>query len=354
MIFDPLLDLFRGKAITIPPLDGAFRPNAALDAATVLQEIAAPDNLCATPEGAMFSSDGALHAVAKDGTSSAAPVAVYPSEITALAMRDGRRAIALADGRLILGDAETELPPEVRCITALAFGGDGALFLCNGSSTHPATDWTVDLMEKGQSGSVWRIDPDTGQATCLARQLAFPNGILVHGTDLVISESWRHRLLRLPHSGGQPAVLLDKLPGYPGRLQPARDGGAWLAIFAPRNRLVEFVLQEDAYRADMLREVPRRHWIAPSLSASDSFLDPLQCGAVKTMGIRKPWAPSRSYGLAVRLNAALQPVASYHSRANGARHGVTSIAEIGGRVWVAARGGHVILDLGPSEEAGGR
>ena len=29
MILDPVLDLFRGRAVTIPPMDGAFRPNTA-------------------------------------------------------------------------------------------------------------------------------------------------------------------------------------------------------------------------------------------------------------------------------------------------------------------------------------
>ena len=35
MIFDPLLNLLRGRAITIPPMDGAFRANTALDEAPV-------------------------------------------------------------------------------------------------------------------------------------------------------------------------------------------------------------------------------------------------------------------------------------------------------------------------------
>ena len=39
MILDPILDIFRGKAITIPPLDGAFRPNTRLDDAPVLAEL---------------------------------------------------------------------------------------------------------------------------------------------------------------------------------------------------------------------------------------------------------------------------------------------------------------------------
>ena len=51
----------------------------------------------------------------------------------------------------------------------------------------------------------------------------------------------------------------------------------------------------------MMAEVPPDHWIAPALSSRRSFLEPLQCGAIKTMGVHKPWSPSRSYGLVVRL-----------------------------------------------------
>ena len=35
-LLDPILDLFRGKAVTIPPMDGALRPNTALDDAEVV------------------------------------------------------------------------------------------------------------------------------------------------------------------------------------------------------------------------------------------------------------------------------------------------------------------------------
>src|SRR5262249_51654376 len=145
--------------------------------------------------------------------------------------------------------------------------------------------------------------------------------------------------------------VLSKLPGYPARLAPAADGGAWLALFAPRNRLIEFILEEDAYRAEMLREVPPEHWIAPTLSSGANFLEPLQCGGVKTMGIHKPWSPSRSYGLIVRLDSALRPVASFHSRANGRRHGITSVLDLDGRVLAASKGGGVILDLGQAGTA---
>ena len=44
-MFARALDLFRGKAITIPPMDGALRPNTILDDAPSLLDIARPDNL---------------------------------------------------------------------------------------------------------------------------------------------------------------------------------------------------------------------------------------------------------------------------------------------------------------------
>ena len=93
-------------------------------------------------------------------------------------------------------------------------------------------------------------------------------------------------------------------------------------MFAPRNRLVEFVLQEDDYRSDMLAEVPPDHWIAPALSSRRSFLEPLQCGAIKTMGVHKPWSPSRSYGLVVRLDAQYAPAVqpAQPRRRHAARH----------------------------------
>ena len=78
-----------------------------------------------------------------------------------------------------------------------------------------------------------------------------------------------------------------------------------------------------------------------------SFLEPLQCGGVKTMGIHRPgrlaafptgWWSNWTPGFA--------RMASFHSRADGRRHGVTAIAEFAGRTLPAAKGGDVVLDIG--------
>ena len=41
----------------------------------------------------------------------------------------------------------------------------------------------------------------------------------------------------------------------------------------------------------------------------------------------------------------VQPIGSFHSRANGKRHGITSCVEIDGRLLATSKGGHVIIEL---------
>jgi hypothetical protein len=349
VIFDPIVDLFRGKAVTIPPMDGALRPNTVLDECHAVAEIESADNLCFDGDRVLFSSGRDVFALPGPGAAKPVSFARYDATVTALAAESGLRATALDDGNVIIEQGNRKqsfgAPDGFACPTALAFADSSTLLVCHGSSRHRATDWVVDLMEKNATGSIWKIDIASGAQACLARDLAFPYGAIVTPGGLVISEAWRHRLILISPTGGRPQPILSKLPGYPSRLGAAADGGAWLALFAPRNRLIEFVLLEDDYRADMMREISRDHWIAPALASSASFLEPLQCGGVKTMGIHKPWSPSRSYGLVVRLDRDMRPVASFHSRADGTRHGVTSVVEARGRLFASAKGGRTILSI---------
>lgn len=342
MIFDPILDIFRGKAVTIPPLDGAFRPNTALDDAPVFAQMPAPDNLVFW-QGRVVASSGP-NLMAPGGE----VLHRYGSHITALAVSPhGALAVGLADGSLSIAVAAVALPMDVRCITALAYGPDGRLWLANGSATLPASQWAADLMQKNASGSVW-VQEDGWQK--VAGGLAWPNGLLPDGVGAIVSEAWRHRLIRL--GDGKPRPVLESLPGYPARLAPAAGGGTWLALFAPRNRLIEFVLQETRYRHAMMAEVPPEFWISPALASGRSFLEPLQCGGIRMLGVHKAWSPSRSYGLVVRLDAQMTPQFSLHSRANGTRHGVTSVLDHQGQLYIASKGGDCILTGGHIELGG--
>jgi len=354
MWWDALLDPFRGKAVTIPPMDGAFRPNNELETAAVFAEAARPETLLVHQGRLLVASGNELLAYPLEG---GAPELFrrFDSAVTALAALPGDGlAVGLEAGelRILGGRFDGRVVGEVpgrrfNAPTAIAVAADGVLYVTDGSAHHRAGDWQNDLMEKGASGAVLRLDLLEGDSRVIADGLAWPAGILVEpDRSLIVAEASRHRLVRLTIDGrGRPTPVLANLPGYPARLTRAVGGGAWLALMAPRNRLVELVLTETAYREDMLATVHRDHWIAPQMSSGGSFLEPLQCGGVVTMGVRKPWAPARSYGLIARLDDRFRPVSSLHSRADGRRHGIKDVVEIGGALFVASKGGNAILAI---------
>ena len=343
-LLDPLLDFFRGKAVTIPPMDGALRPNTLLDDSEVVVAAIEPDNLAVLNGKLIYSSGHEVRQVSPKKT-----IAHFASPVTALAVSaDGTLAVGLEDGSLMIGTRKVD---GFNCITALAFH-QGALYLCNGSSDFAPSQWASDLMHRNQSGSVWRVDPATGSRVQLSSGLGYAFGLTLDAKAerVVVSESWAHRLVAIPLSGGRPVAVLPRLPAYPARIA-ATETGYLLALFAPLNRLVEFVLQEPEYRADMMREVDSRHWIAPTLSPAHSFLEPLQNGGVRSMGVHKPWSPTRSYGLVAELDHAFQPQTSYHSRANGRFHGVTSAIVWDDNIIAASKGGNHILRIATADGA---
>ena len=341
--------LGRGEAsITTPPMDGAFRPNDLLDAAAPILDTPAPDCLAVTSHGVVVSSGRSLFSVDRPG---GAPLASFDVEIGALAgLPDGGAVVGLIDGRIVFVGGQSDgktiaARPEATCITALAPARGRGLLVANGSASNGPAAWKRDLMEKNASGSVWLIEPAGGHKQ-LAGNLAYPYGLIEEADSVVVSESWRCALTRISSgANGRSEPVLESLPAYPARLSRGPDNAIWLALFAPRSQLVEFVLSEDRYRRRMIGEINPDHWIAPCLRAGLAPQEPTQQGGVRQLGVLKPWSPTRSYGLAARLDQAYRPNASFHSRANGRRHGVTSCLAIEGRLLFSAKGDGVVASL---------
>ena len=338
---------FRGTgeaSLAIPALDGAFRPNQAIEEATVLARIASPDNLAVAQGRLWFSSGRQLCATRESG--GVETLETLPKPVTAIAGQGDALAVALEGGTIVLRSQDRQLSlPSPGDVTALCFDGNSGLVVCIGSATRGVSQWSRDLLEGGRSGSVWHIDLQSGRTECLAADLGYAAGCAMdHDGSVLVSESWKHRLIRL-RKGKAPEIVVSSLPGYPSRIGHSGSGGFWVAVPAPLNQLVEFVLREDEFRRRMINEIETPHWIAPTLSPPDSFLNPMQQGAQRVLGMIKPWAPGMSYGLLVELDRRGQPIRSYHSRADGSRHGITSAVEFGDQIVLASKGSGNLLSM---------
>jgi len=335
----------RGEAaVTVPPLDGAFRPNRALDEAASRYPLVGVDCLAVVSGELLASCGSAIHRLDQGDWKKRSD---HGADILCLGVvgADGL-AIALATGEIAIEGGRFDgrryrAAEPLGCITAMVCTG-AELIIANGSATNGTADWQRDLLERNASGSIWRIDLESGTYSRLADGLAWPAGLALDAEGVVFSEAWRHQLVRI--AGTRLKVLHADLPAYPGRIAPATDG-YWMALFAPRSQLVEFVLREPAYRKRMMVEVPQSYWVAPRLRSGRSFYESLQGGGVKHLGLLKPWAPTMSAGLCVKLDSAFQPRSSLQSRADGRTHGTTSAAEHHGQVFIAARGDGLVVSL---------
>lgn len=342
--------LGRGEAtITVPSFDGALRPNQKLEAATTLLECAAPEDL-ATDGRTLYLADGRRLLRLDGGT--ATELRTFERPISALCtLADGGIALALGGREVRIYPNASSGEPSVtftdiafNAINALTSLDDGTLIATDGSATCGVDDWARDLMELNRSGRVFRLDPKAGSVKPLAAGLGYAFGACARGGGVLVSESWNHRLVYVA-DGRPPQVVLGHLPVYPSRLSKAAGGGYWLTAFTARTQLIEFVLREPAYRRRMMAEIDPAYWVAPRLRSGFSFKEPMQGAHLKTMGVIKPWAPPRSYGLVIRLNEDGKPLYSLHSRVDGIHHGVVAALEMGDNLILIAKGPGRVLKL---------
>jgi hypothetical protein len=342
----------------IPSMDGAFSPNDRLERTTPIGDpLPGADAIAEAPDGSICVSAGnKVWRLSGAGYANRSVFREFDCDVGALAFHpDGRllactaHGLAVVDGAgstALLADAEGE---KLNCLTAVAAAPDGTIFLSDGSTRHPAADWCVDLMELNALGRIVSCGPALENARILRRRLNYPGGLAVASNgQLWFTESFGHSLsrARVTAAGmiGPTEAVIRNMPGYPSRLALATGGGFWLSLFAVRTHLVEFILKEDDFRYEMMRTIPRPYWIAPVIPSTRDCLEPLQLGGLRALGIEKPWAPPRSYGLLARLDADGEVIETLHSRVGGKNHGITDAIETAQGVVIVAKGsGRVLL-----------
>ncbi len=340
--------LGRGSAsITVPVFDGALKANHLVEQAQVVAELDAPEDL-ATDGHSVYLADGPTLMELKGDTLQTVHRFEHP--LTALAcLPGGAFAVALAGREVRIhggahdGRSWSAVQDQPLCsVNAISVAANGDLLVTDASQQHAHEQWKHDLMQLGRTGRVVRLSPGDGSSRVLASGMQYAFGVCEVGNDVWASESWRHAPMVVGRTGKRvPAT--DELPGYPSRMSASSRGGVWLTCFTLRTQLVEFVLREKTYRKRMVEEIDPAYWIAPALNSGNTFMEPMQGAQLKMMGIVKPWAPPRSYGLVVRLDEQGRVLYSLHSRFDGKHHGIVAAVECAGRLYLVSKGRRRLL-----------
>lgn len=347
----------------IPVLDGAFSPNQRLDLARQLgEQFERPDDLALGPDGALYVSSGTaiIRCAAGDDFAQRTVFASFASPVGGLAWTaDGRLIacvskqglVALSSAGVVVGRLENAGGEPIACPTSVTVAVDGTIYATDGSRTNPPELWLTDLMQnRAASGRLISCGPDLSDAQVRADKLAWPSGAVVShdGKEVWVGESWAHRLTAFSRVGNRQRVIVKNYAGYPGRIVRGAAGDYWMAFFGVRTQLTEFVLREREFCEAMMKTVPPELWIGPTLDGRFNYREPTQIGRIKKLGIQKPWAPPRSYGLVARLNGDGEATESLHSRVDGRVHGVTAVCVVGAQVLAASKGSNCLVVLPPS------
>lgn len=122
---------------------------------------------------------------------------------------------------------------------------NGIAYFSDASSKFgPAMHARDDIMEHGGHGRLLRYDPGTEQAEVLLDGLQFANGIALSQNEdfVLVTETGNYRIVRYWLQGdkaGTHDIFMDNLPGIPDGISANGDGTFWLALFSPRNAMLD-------------------------------------------------------------------------------------------------------------------
>lgn len=347
------------EAHAVPVLDGPFSPNSRLDNARPLGEpIDRIDDFGFGPDNALYvsSDDRILRCTGRDFADRSV-FAQLPGQVGGLVWTPDDRLLACVSGVGVValslsgqtvGKLDAVAGAPIECPTAVTVAEDGAVYVCDGSRYNRSEDWLPDLIQQREpSGRLIACGADLAGARVIANRLAWPAGVAMAsgGSEVLVTESWSHRLWAVARDGGARRNIVKNFAGYPARIAADPANGFWMAFFGMRTQLIEFILREREFCEAMMANVPRELWIGPKVEGGFDYREPTQIGRIKKLGIQKPWAPPRAYGLVARLDREGDPVESWHSRVDGRLHGMTSVRRVGGRVLAASRGRNLLVEL---------
>ena len=216
----------RAPTITVPVFDGALKPNQILEKAETVAELEAPEDL-ASDGKVLYVADGRCDpplrrratppkrgaSTARSPRCAACRTAASPSRSTASEVQVFASPSA-ATPRASFAD------PAMNAVNALSPGPKGRCSPPTARRTRPPAmvprpDGPRPQRARAGLDIARRQRPHHRGQDAVTR-----SGRAPRATTILVSESWRHRLVR-DHADGRHEAVLDKLPVYPSRMSPA-------------------------------------------------------------------------------------------------------------------------------------
>ena len=245
-----------------PGYNGAYAPNSSLATFEAL-----PIGAHEGPESIARDAAGRIYVSTRDGTilrfgaqgaapeewanTGGRPLGLVFDSAGTLFVADGKRGLLAIDTagtvRLL---ADSASGTRVEFADDLDVAANGKVYFSDASTkfgvrAHSDEDASVlDMIEHGAHGRLLEWDPATGRATVVVKGIDFANGVAMtpDQRSVLLCETGRYRILRVGVVGagrGRITPVLEALPGFPDNISRAAGGAYWVALYAPRNALLD-------------------------------------------------------------------------------------------------------------------
>jgi sugar lactone lactonase YvrE len=164
---------------------------------------------------------------------------------------------------------------------------DGRIYFSDASSKYDQAHLMDSVFENDTHGRLLRYDPQTKKTEVLLDQLKFANGVAMgpDGAYVLVNETYAYRITRYWLKGpkaGMADTFIDNLPGFPDNLSFNGKDKFWVALYAPRDPLLDATLPYPWARKiiaripSFLQPKPKKHAWVVSVNLDGKIVDDLQ------------------------------------------------------------------------------
>ncbi|MEQ9735937.1 MAG: SMP-30/gluconolactonase/LRE family protein [Algiphilus sp.] len=164
---------------------------------------------------------------------------------------------------------------------------ESVAYFTDASSRYGIHEVMADAFESRPNGRLLAYDLETDEVRVLAKDLYFPNGVTL-GPDeayLLVNETTRYRIQRYWLKGdraGEIEPFAENLPGFPDNVTFNGEDRFWVALYAPRNPVLDALLPRPALRKiayrlpEALQPLPAKHAYVLAFDPQGQLLVDLQ------------------------------------------------------------------------------